>query len=51
MRLTAKELEDERFSLNVYLCDNDTCRTKLLDAELKEYVSMNKPSSAFSHYQ
>jgi uncharacterized protein with PIN domain len=51
MRPTAKELEDERFDLRVYLCDNDSCRTKLLDAELKEHISNNKPSSVFSHYQ
>ena len=51
MRPTAKEMEDERFDLRVYLCDNDSCRTKLLDAELKEHISNNKPSSVFSHYQ
>jgi hypothetical protein len=51
MRLTAKELENEQFNFKVYLCDNDKCRTKLLDAELKQYLSYNKPSSAFSHYQ
>ena len=51
MRPTPKELEDERFDLRMYLCDNDGCRIKLLEAELKEYASTNKPSSAFSHYQ
>lgn len=51
MRPTPKELEDERFDLRMYLCDNDRCRIKLLEAEVKEYASTDKPSSAFSHYQ
>ena len=38
MRPTAKELEDERFDLRVYLCDNDSCRTRNILRKIRFFM-------------